>query len=93
MKSEYPRYRLSMNNAYRLGAILLRVHQQRDFDLNVHQPGFFKSNGLRLSDFLPYYAMGGNKVTQYMNSNSVERKLLQQYQGDCIELAFRYSVV
>ena len=75
------RYLLSLANAQRLGGVLLRLQQQRDFDETVHQPGFFKRTGLQLSEFLPYYAMGANKVSQYIYSNSVERKLLQHYQG------------
>ena len=38
---------------------------------------FFRKS---LSDFLPYYAIGSNKLVQFLRHSSSEQRLLQQYE-------------
>lgn len=73
------RYRVSLTDALRLGGMLLRVHEGK-FDPAVHVPGYLKNRGLRLTDFVPYYASGANKVSQQIYSGGTERRLLHEFQ-------------
>jgi len=70
------RYPVPVSDAEMLGGILLRYYEG-EFDPNVHKSGVFRK---RLNEFLPYYAIGSNKISQYIHSSGTEKRLLAQYQ-------------
>jgi len=74
MKARYP---IPVNLAERLGGILLRCYEG-EYDPEKHKPGVFKK---RLNEFLPYYAIGSNKISQYIYSSGAEQRLLHEYQS------------
>ena len=69
------RYPVPIPDAEMLGGILLRCYEGH-YQENVHKPGFFRK---RLNEFLPYYAIGSNKISQAIYSSGVEQRLLQHY--------------
>lgn len=74
MKARYP---VPVNVAERLGGILLRCYEG-EYDPEKHKPGFFKK---RLNEFLPYYAIGSNKISQYIYSSGADQRLINEYRN------------
>lgn len=70
------RYPVPIPDAEILGGMLARV-KLGPYDPEKHKPGFFKK---MLSDFLPYYAIGSNKLVQMIRQSSSEQRLIQQYE-------------
>lgn len=69
-------YRIPTADAEMLGAMLVRI-QYGPYQSNIHRPGYFRK---KLSKYLPYYAIGSNKIIQQFRSSKTELRLLQQYE-------------
>ena len=74
LKARYP---IPVADAEMLGGILLRCYEGA-YNIELHKPGMFKK---RLNEFLPFYAIGYNKISQYIRSSSTEQRLLAQYES------------
>jgi len=70
------RYPIPCDDAQMLGGMLVRIDEGA-YDANTHKLGYFKKN---LCNYLPYYAIGSNKIIQFMKSSSSEQRLIDQFQ-------------
>lgn len=55
---------------------MLRLHEG-PFNPDKHKLGYLRK---KLSHYLPYYAIGTNKLSQYLHATKEERRLLERYE-------------
>ena len=70
------KYPVPAADAQMLAGLVLRFYEG-DFDPESHRAGLL---GEKLNELLPYYAIGTNKISQYINSSSHEQNVIKQFE-------------